>query len=66
MDSFLALPKYEESKHTLRGNINEEEPHAFGANEFAPLYPVYNIPSPAPILSPNSRNIGYINQSFEK
>lgn len=62
----IALPNYEESKHTLRGNINEEELHAFGLNEFAPLYPVYNIPSPEPVISPNSQNIGFINQSFEK
>ncbi|KAH8311733.1 hypothetical protein KR044_007723 [Drosophila immigrans] len=62
----IAPPNYEESKHTLRGNINEEELHAFGLNEFAPLYPVYSIPSPAPVITPNSQNIGFINQSFEK
>ncbi|KAL7729104.1 hypothetical protein ACLKA6_019925 [Drosophila palustris] len=62
----MAEPKYEESKHTLRGNINEEELHAFGLNEFAPLYPVYSIPSPEPVISPDSQNIGYINQSFDK
>ncbi|XP_060649027.1 arrestin domain-containing protein 17 [Drosophila sulfurigaster albostrigata] len=62
----IAPPKYVESKHTLRGNINEEELHAFGLNEFAPLYPVYSIPSPAPVISPNSQNIGFVNQSFEK
>ncbi|XP_030558985.1 arrestin domain-containing protein 17 isoform X1 [Drosophila novamexicana] len=60
------LPTFEESKHTLHGNINEEELYAFGVNEFAPLYPVYSIPSPVPVLSANSRNIGFINQSFEK
>ncbi|XP_030374607.1 arrestin domain-containing protein 17 [Scaptodrosophila lebanonensis] len=59
-------PAYEESKYTVRGNINEEELHAFGANEFAPLYPIYSMPSPKPVLTPNSRNIGYINQTFEK
>ncbi|ALC47979.1 CG18747 [Drosophila busckii] len=62
----MESPRYEESKHTLRGNINEEELHAFGVNEFAPLYPVYNIDSPIPVISPNSPNIGYINQSFVK
>ncbi|EDV93351.1 arrestin domain-containing protein 17 isoform X2 [Drosophila grimshawi] len=60
------LPKFEESKHTLRGNINEEEIHAFGVNEFAPLYPVYSTPDLAPVLSANSLNIGVINQSYEK
>ncbi|EDW81363.1 uncharacterized protein Dwil_GK11061 [Drosophila willistoni] len=60
----IAPPKYEESKFTVRGNINEEELYAFGKNEFAPLYPVYSIPNPPPVLSSNSRNIGYINQSF--
>jgi len=63
---FLALPNYEESRHTQRGNINEEELHAFGVNEFAPLYPVYNIPSPTPVLSANNRNAGFVNQSFVK
>ncbi|XP_037729658.1 arrestin domain-containing protein 17 [Drosophila subpulchrella] len=61
-----ALPNYEESRHTQRGNINEEELHAFGVNEFAPLYPVYNIPSPTPVLSANNRNAGFVNQSFVK
>ncbi|KAH8330227.1 hypothetical protein KR067_000286 [Drosophila pandora] len=59
-------PKYEESKHTQKGNINEEELHAFGVNEFAPLYPVYSIPSPTPVLSANARNVGFVNQSFVK
>ncbi|KAH8335505.1 hypothetical protein KR074_003956 [Drosophila pseudoananassae] len=58
-------PKYEESKHTQKGNINEEEVHAFGVNEFAPLYPVYSIPSPTPVLA-NAQNAGFVNQSFVK
>ncbi|SPP84084.1 arrestin domain-containing protein 17 [Drosophila guanche] len=59
-------PKYEESRHTPRGNINEEEIHAFGINEFAPLYPVYSIPSPTPTSSANAGNAGIVNQSYEK
>ncbi|KAH8280913.1 hypothetical protein KR054_004490 [Drosophila jambulina] len=62
----MDLPKYEESKHTHRGNINEEELNAFGTNEFAPLYPVYSIPSPTPVLSANTQNAGFVNQSFVK
>ncbi|XP_023175766.2 arrestin domain-containing protein 17 [Drosophila hydei] len=58
----ITLPKFVESKHTVRGNINEEELHAFGVNEFAPLYPVYDIPSPPSVLPHN----GYINKSFQK
>ncbi|XP_032579442.1 arrestin domain-containing protein 17 [Drosophila sechellia] len=61
-----ALPNYEESRHTQRGNINEEELYAFGSNEFAPLYPVYSIPSPKPVLTANTRNAGFVNQSFVK
>ncbi|KMZ02057.1 arrestin domain-containing protein 17 [Drosophila simulans] len=61
-----ALPNYEESRHTQRGNINEEELYAFGSNEFAPLYPVYSIPSPTPVLTANTRNAGFVNQSFVK
>ncbi|EDV48172.2 arrestin domain-containing protein 17 [Drosophila erecta] len=60
------LPNYEESRHTQRGNINEEELHAFGTNEFAPLYPVYSIPSPTAVLTANTRNAGFVNQSFVK
>ncbi|XP_002019548.2 arrestin domain-containing protein 17 [Drosophila persimilis] len=62
----IYAPKYEESRHTPRGNINEEEIHAFGINEFAPLYPVYSIPSPPPNFPANATNAGFVNQSFEK
>ncbi|XP_022219870.2 arrestin domain-containing protein 17 [Drosophila obscura] len=62
----LSAPTYEECIHTPRGNINEEEIHAFGINAFAPLYPVYGMPSATPILSANVRSAGLVNQSFEK
>ncbi|XP_067638591.1 arrestin domain-containing protein 17-like [Eurosta solidaginis] len=64
----LPLPSYEESTHTLRGDINEDDMHAFGPCEFAPLYPVYALPlstaATAPV-TPEPIRSGFINQSFQ-
>ncbi|XP_037942940.1 arrestin domain-containing protein 17-like [Teleopsis dalmanni] len=61
-------PSYEESVHTMRGDINEDELHTFGPSEFAPLYPVYNFQqfnNSAPLQATNaSQNGGYVNPSF--
>lgn len=47
----------------MRSNINEDEQHAFGPSEFAPLYPVFNIPSPT--FEEYSKTFGIENNSFE-
>ncbi|XP_054746992.1 arrestin domain-containing protein 17-like [Anastrepha obliqua] len=64
----LPPPSYEESSHTLRGDINEDDLHAFGPCEFAPLYPVYTLPltlAPTAPVTPEPTRDGYINQNFQ-
>ncbi|XP_014098604.3 arrestin domain-containing protein 17 [Bactrocera oleae] len=64
----LPPPSYEESTHTLRGDVNEDDLHAFGPCEFAPLYPVYALPltlAPTAPVTPETTRGAYINQNFE-
>lgn len=58
-----APPSYEESVHTQRNNINEDEDNVVGYNEFAPLYPVFNVPSPN-LEQPPTPIGGIDNRSF--
>ncbi|XP_018796250.1 PREDICTED: arrestin domain-containing protein 17-like [Bactrocera latifrons] len=64
----LPPPNYEESTHTMRGDVNEDDLHAFGPCEFAPLYPVYAVPltmTPTAPVTPEPIRGAYINQNFE-
>ena len=58
----VAPPSYEESYHTARNDINEDEQHALDRCEFTPLYPVFDIPSPT--LDEIPKNQGIFNKSF--
>ncbi|XP_067638757.1 arrestin domain-containing protein 17-like isoform X2 [Eurosta solidaginis] len=45
--TYIPLPNYEAAMHMKPGKINANEQHDYGENDFAPRYPVFNIPSPS-------------------
>ncbi|XP_037954291.1 arrestin domain-containing protein 17-like [Teleopsis dalmanni] len=59
----IGPPSYEEATHMQHAKINADVEHDYGQSDFAPRYPVFNIPSPT---APAADDVAMVNQSDGK